>query len=100
LAGGVTLVTHVTHIPTFNDFHRKQSLLNRETKIRFAGDRGIQIMFFPELNTSGKTRHTRHTRHRMRSLYPCEHIALAPGFSVQIDRKRGSVPNMATDATE
>jgi hypothetical protein len=36
----------------------------------------------------------------MGALYPAEHIALAPGFSVQIDRKRGSVPDMATDATE
>lgn len=33
-------------------------------------------------------------------LYPAEHIALAPVFSVQIESKPGSVPIMATDATK
>ena len=63
----MTLVTHVTGIPTFPDCDGKHSFIESRGKNGFWANR---IMFFLKLNTCGKTRHTRHTRHQLFSIAP------------------------------
>ena len=56
----MTLMTDMTRVSTFKDYDTKHSLLNRVEKL---GVWLLHRMFFPGLDTCGKTRHMCHARH-------------------------------------